>query len=166
ISAAGSEIFLGPGTHLQGGTGPGGRNSAVQASLTQEGRYVTVHVDPGVTWLGTIEGDLDFGPVTTLRATTTATTLTLDHSCTPQALVLLTAGPLLATPWNAPEGLLAIDPLPDFACVAFAPSSGQLQWTFPMPPGLPVDFVIGLQGGELRPNGTVRLTDVVTVSGS
>ncbi|MGE3173518.1 MAG: hypothetical protein AB7O97_12920 [Planctomycetota bacterium] len=163
--ASGSEIFLGPGTFLRGGIGQVGRMAALRASLTQDGRYVDVHLDPGVTWLGTLEGDIDDGPVTSLRQSTTASTLTLDHSCTPSALVLLTAGPLLATPWSLAEGLLAIQPVPDFVCTAFAPASGLLQWNFPLPPGLPASFVLGMQGAELRTDGSVRITDVSMVTG-
>ncbi|MGE3175788.1 MAG: hypothetical protein AB7O97_24405, partial [Planctomycetota bacterium] len=69
------------------------------------------------------------------------------------------------TPWSGPEGLLAIDPLPGVAWLAFAPASGPLQWTFPEPPGLPADFVLGLQGAELRLDGTVGLTDLATITG-
>ncbi|MGE3173520.1 MAG: hypothetical protein AB7O97_12930, partial [Planctomycetota bacterium] len=124
--AEASEVWIGPGTFLRGGIGQVGRMPALHAELTQDGRYVDVHLDPGVTWLGTLEGDIDDGPVTSLRQSTTASTLTLDHSCTPSALVLLTAGPLLATPWSLAEGLLAIQPVPDFVCTAFAPASGLL----------------------------------------
>ncbi|MGE3353369.1 MAG: hypothetical protein AB7O84_16640 [Planctomycetota bacterium] len=165
VNSAGSEIFLGPGTFLRGGIGQVGRMAALRATLTQDGRYVDVHLDPGVTWLGTLEGDIDDGPVTSLRQSTTASTLTLDHSCTPNALVLLTAGPLLATPWSLAEGLLAIQPVPDFVCTAFAPASGLLQWNFPLPPGLPASFVLGMQGAELRTDGSVRITDVSMVTG-
>ncbi|MGE3175565.1 MAG: hypothetical protein AB7O97_23275 [Planctomycetota bacterium] len=164
VGAQATELFFGPGSYLQGGLGPTGRQFALQVSLV--GGVPTVsHIDPGASFLGLIGGQWTIEPVPTLRATTTASTLTIDHWCTPQVLVVLAAGPLLPTPVSSAEGLVAIDPLPGIAWLAFGPASGQLQWTFPAPPGLPADFVLGLQAAELRPDGTLGLTDLALVTG-
>ncbi|MGE3172790.1 MAG: hypothetical protein AB7O97_09190 [Planctomycetota bacterium] len=164
VGAQASEFFFGPGTHLQGGLDPTGRHYALQVSLV--GGVPTIsHIDPGATFLGFVEGQWAIEPIAALRTSIAASTLTIDHWCTPQVLVVLAAGPLLPTPISSAEGLLAIDPLPGIAWLAFGPASGQHQWTFPEPPGLPADFVLGLQAAELRADGTLGLTDLAILTG-
>jgi hypothetical protein len=103
----------------------------------------------------------DLRPVTAVRSVVASNTLTIDHDCTPLGVTLLGAGPLLTAPWPSVEGLLSIDPAQ--AAVWFAPvSGGSLQWNFTIPPNLPPCFMLGLQGVELRPDGTLGVTNLTT----
>jgi hypothetical protein len=151
-----SDVWLGAGSRLVGGLNSHGRTAI------NDGGTFCVRIDPLAQLVGSYVylPQALIQPVTTLRTDVTGGTLTVHHRCTPSAITLLGAGPLLAAPWPSSEGLLCIDPALAFPWFTAVPTSGQLQWSFSLPPGLPQGLFLGLQGVELRPNATLGVTNL------
>jgi hypothetical protein len=68
----------------------------------------------------------------------------------------------MPTSWTGPAGILCLDPANALVWLATLPISGDMQWNFAIPPGLPVDFWLGLQAVELSPAGVLGLTNLTT----
>jgi hypothetical protein len=171
-----SELFIGPGNLLEGGTSSTGRRQPITDGATPVSQSCgapcgwivepsVIHQDPAAQLVGPYPPfwvTPDVRPVPAIRTTVLGSTLNINHRGTPQGVTLLGAGPLLPTPWAGPEGLICLDPASAFLWFAPIPLSGDLLWAFPIPPGLPQGFWLGFQAVELSPAGQLGLTNLVT----
>ncbi|MGE3171857.1 MAG: hypothetical protein AB7O97_04475 [Planctomycetota bacterium] len=155
-----SEVWVGPGTLLQGGISAAGPREAVDDVNTS-----LVHFDPRSTVIGSVGSLRVNEPVPAIRTSIQGSALTIDHRCTPSSVALLAFGPLLPRPSLSATGLLCVDPLLAIGFVAVVPTSGDLLWQFAIPSGLPPELFVGLQGIELRADGGLQLTNLTTFGG-
>jgi hypothetical protein len=171
-----SELFIGPGNLLEGGTSSTGRRQPITDGATPVSQSCgapcgwivepsVIHQDPAAQLVGPYPPfwvTPDVRPVPAIRTTVLGSTLNINHRGTPQGVTLLGAGPLLPIAWAGPEGLICLDPASAFLWIAPIPLSGDLLWAFPIPPGLPQGFWLGFQAVELSPAGQLGLTNLVT----
>ncbi|MGE3175378.1 MAG: hypothetical protein AB7O97_22325 [Planctomycetota bacterium] len=155
-----SEVWVGPGTLLQGGITAAGPREAIDDVNTS-----LVHFDPRSTTIGYVGSLRANEPVPAIRTSIQGNVLSVDHRCTPSSVALLAFGGLLPQPSFSGTGLLCVDPATCVAFFAAVPASGDLLWQFAIPPGLPPELFVGLQGVELRADGAVQLTNPTTFGG-
>ncbi|MGE3173594.1 MAG: hypothetical protein AB7O97_13300 [Planctomycetota bacterium] len=155
-----SEVWVGPGTLLQGGITAAGPREAIDDVNTS-----LVHFDPRSTVIGYVGSLRANDPVPAIRTSIQGNVLSVDHRCTPSSVALLAFGGLLPQPSFSGAGLLCVDPASCVAFFAAVPASGDLLWQFAIPPGLPPELFVGLQGVELRADGAVQLTNPTTFGG-
>jgi hypothetical protein len=167
ITTDNSELFLGPGTLVFGGHDFGGglRRVAILDSGPLPSPTSIVHYDPNDTSI-LLESfphfTLSQGPVSSLRSSSTPTSLTLTQRAVPTSATLLVAGGLVTTPWTSILGPAYIDPNDvQLAELRITSSGGYVPRTFLVPPGLPAGFQLAFQGAELSPTNALSTTNPV-----